>query len=238
MKLWKKLIVLVCLSSMLVGCNLSSQQDLINKVNSNQINKKIQESEVKSEASKSKLITQNKSENKKEEDRIMNVSYSRENVTSISHVTKSEMREIILNTTGAKSMVNLSDTFVEVEEKYGVNAFFMAGIVALESGFATSRRAVEDNNLTGYEVYSDNSEGKLFPSQKESILQTARHLSENYLKEGAPYYKGLSVDAIQVNYCPDEDVDKNWEGKVNELSCSFLDTYEKIFKSNVQVTKK
>lgn len=238
MKLWKKLIVLVCLSSMLVGCNLSSQQDLINKVNSNQINKKIQESEVKSEASKSKLITQNKSENKKEEDRIMNVSYSRENVTSISHVTKSEMREVILNTTGAKSMVNLSDTFVEVEEKYGVNAFFMAGIVALESGFATSRRAVEDNNLTGYEVYSDNSEGKLFPSQKESILQTARHLSENYLKEGAPYYKGLSVDAIQVNYCPDEDVDKNWEGKVNELSCSFLDTYEKIFKSNVQVTKK
>ncbi|GAA0712891.1 hypothetical protein GCM10008904_26570 [Paraclostridium ghonii] len=238
MKLWKKLIVLVCLSSMLVGCNLSSKQDLINKVNSNQINKKIQESEVKSEASKSKLITQNKSENKKEEDRIMNVIYSRENVTSISHVTKSEMREVILNTTGAKNMENLSDTFVEAEEKYGVNAFFMAGIVALESGFATSRRAVEDNNLTGYEVYSDNSEGKLFPSQKESILQTARHLSENYLKEGAPYYKGLSVDAIQVNYCPDEDVDKNWEGKVNELSCSFLDTYEKIFKSNVQVTKK
>ncbi|WP_371025357.1 glucosaminidase domain-containing protein [Paraclostridium ghonii] len=237
MKLWKKLIVLVCLSSMLIGCNLSSEQDLINKVNSNQINKKIQESEVKSEVSKSKLITQNKSENKKEEDRIMNVSYSRENVTSISHVKKSEMREVILNTTGAKSMVNLSDTFVEAEEKYGVNAFFMAGIVALESGFATSRRAVEDNNLTGYEVYSDNSEGKLFPSQKESILQTARHLSENYLKEGAQYYKGLSVDAIQVNYCPDEDVDKNWEGKVNELSCSFLDTYEKIFKSNNQVEK-
>ena len=26
----------------------------------------------------------------------------------------------------------------------------MAGIVALESGFATSRRAIEDNNLTGY----------------------------------------------------------------------------------------
>jgi beta-N-acetylglucosaminidase len=234
MKLWKKLIVLVCLSSMLLGCNLSSQEDLINKINSNQINKKIQESEV----SKTELITQKEIKKKEDEDRIMSVSYNRENVTSISHVTKSEMKEVLLNTTGAKSMLHLSDTFVEAEEKYGVNAFFMAGIVALESGFATSRRAVEDNNLTGYEVYSDDSEGKLFSSQQESILQTARHLSENYLKEGASYYKGLSVDSIQVNYCPDEDVDKNWEGKVNQLSSSFLNTYDKIFKRNIQVAKR
>lgn len=234
MKLWKKLIVLVCLSSMLLGCNLSSQEDLINKINSNQINKNIQENEV----SKTESITQKEIKKKKAEDRIMSVSYNRENVTSISHVTKSEMKEVLLNTTGAKSMLHLSDTFVEAEEKYGVNAFFMAGIVALESGFATSRRAVEDNNLTGYEVYSDDSEGKLFPSQQESILQTARHLSENYLKKGAPYYKGLSVDAVQVNYCPDEDVDKNWEGKVNQLSSSFLNTYDEMFKRNIQVIKR
>ena len=44
MKLWKKLIVLVCLSSMLIGCDLSSQQKLIKKENSNKINEKIQES--------------------------------------------------------------------------------------------------------------------------------------------------------------------------------------------------
>ena len=74
----------------------------------------------------------------------------------------------------------------------------MAGIVALESGFATSRRAIEDNNLTGYEVYSDSSEGRLFNSHDESVLHTARHLSKNYLKEDSMYYNGLSVDAIQI----------------------------------------
>ncbi|MEN2256932.1 glucosaminidase domain-containing protein [Paraclostridium benzoelyticum] len=238
MKLWKKLIVLVCLSSMLIGCDLSSQQKLIKKENSNKINEKIQESEVKSLVSKNEYKTKQENKIKDEEARILNVSYKRDNVTYISHISKSEMKEVLENTTGAKNMTHLSDTFVEAEEKYGVNAFFMAGIVALESGFATSRRAVEDNNLTGYEVYSDNSEGKLFPSQQESILQTARHLSENYLKEGAAYYKGLSVDAIQVSYCPDEEVDKNWEGKVNELSNSFLNTYNQLFKNNIQVLKK
>lgn len=58
------------------------------------------------------------------------------------------------DSTGSKIIASAS-AFVEAEKKYGVNAFFMAGIVALESGFATSRRAIEDNNLTGYEVYSD-----------------------------------------------------------------------------------
>ena len=119
---------------------------------------------------------------------------------------------------------------VEAEKKYGVNAFFMAGIVALESGFATSRRAIEDNNLTGYEVYSDSSEGRLFNSHDESVLHTARHLSKNYLKEDSMYYNGLSVDAIQIMYCPDEEEDKRWEEKVDYLASNFLKTYDNLFR--------
>lgn len=168
-----------------------------------------------------------------DEERILNVNYIRKNIKIPSGVSNEEMKSVLLNTLGAKTMVHLSDAFVEAENKYGVNAFFMAGVVALESGFATSRRAIEDNNLTGYEVYSDDSRGKLFKSQVESILQTAKHLKENYLTEGGVYYNGLSVDAVQIKYCPDEGKDKNWEGKVNELDNSFLNTYNSLYKTNI-----
>ena len=166
----------------------------------------------------------------KEKNRIQGISYLRENVTVISNITEEEMKEVLINTTGSKTMAHLANAFVKAEKEYGVNAFFMAGIVALESGFATSRRAVEDNNLTGYEVYSDSSEGRLFSSHDESILHTARHLSKNYLKEDGIYYNGLSVDAIQLMYCPDEGKDKRWEEKVDYLASNFLKTYDNLFR--------
>ena len=104
-----------------------------------------------------KLQTRIKNEEMIEINRVEGVTYLRENVTVISGITEDEMKEVLMNTTGSKTMAHLASAFVEAEKKYGVNAFFMAGIVALESGFATSRRAIEDNNLTGYEVYSDSS---------------------------------------------------------------------------------
>ena len=162
--------------------------------------------------------------------RVEGVTYLRENVTVISGITEDEMKEVLMNTTGSKTMAHLASAFVEAEKKYGVNAFFMAGIVALESGFATSRRAIEDNNLTGYEVYSDSSEGRLFNSHDEAVLHTARHLSKNYLKEDSMYYNGLSVDAIQIMYCPDEEEDKRWEEKVDYLASNFLKTYDNLFR--------
>ena len=103
-------------------------------------------------------------------------------------------------------------------------------VYKLKGGFATSRRAIEDNNLTGYEVYSDSSEGRLFNSHDESVLHTARHLSKNYLKEDSMYYNGLSVDAIQIMYCPDEEEDKRWEEKVDYLASNFLKTYDNLFR--------
>ena len=186
------------------------------------------------EIKKLKIEYEKQQARKKEElieaKRIEGVTYLRENVTVISGITEEEMKEVLLKTKGSKTMMHLANAFVDAEKKYGVNAFFMAGIVALESGFATSRRALEDNNLTGYEVYSDSSEGRLFSSHEESVLHTARHLSKNYLKEGAMYYNGLSVDAIQLMYCPDEEEDKKWEYKVDYLASNFLNTYDKLFR--------
>ncbi|MEG2786223.1 MAG: glucosaminidase domain-containing protein [Romboutsia sp.] len=237
MNLCKKIIVLVCLSSMLLGFNLSSKKEIPNNLDLNkidEINKQdiISKDKVKNE--QSQVVV----ELKAEKQRILKVAYCREDITVVTGINKEEMKQVLLSTKGAKTMVHLADAFVEAEKKYGINAFFMAGVVALESGFATSRRAVEDNNLTGYEVYKDNSEGKLFSTQIESILQTAKHLRKNYLTEGGVYYNGLSVDAIQIQYCPDEGLNKNWNGKVNELANSFFNTYNDLFKNNIEISQK
>lgn len=235
MNIYKKIIILICLSSMMLGFGLSSKNEISEKIKLENLDAKtkvesINKKVIKYEKDMKKLMDYNN-----EEERISNVNYIRKNITIPSGLSNEEMKSVLLNTAGAKTMVHLADAFVEAEKKYGINAFFMAGVVALESGFATSRRAVEDNNLTGYEVYSDDSEGKLFKSQVESILQTAKHLKENYLTEGSVYYNGLSVDAVQIKYCPDEGKGKNWEGKVNELANSFLNTYNDLYKVDVQI---
>lgn len=236
MNLKKHLMICICLLFMVFSFSILSKNLTISgeDLSSNNIENEIAKNE---EVEKLKIEYEELEARRREEDiveanRVQGVSYLRENVTVISEITEEEMKEVLINTTGSKTMVHLAGAFVECEKKYGVNAFFMAGIVALESGFATSRRAIEDNNLTGYEVYSDSSEGRLFSSHQESVLHTARHLSNNYLKEDAMYYKGLSVDAIQLNYCPDEGEDKRWEEKVDYLASNFLKTYDNLFRAD------
>lgn len=230
----KHFIICICLVFMIFSFSMLSKYFIISgenlSLNNNIDNEIVTDEEIKKLNIEYEKLQARKKEEMIEAKRIEGVTYLRENVTVISGITKEEMKEVLLNTTGSKTMVHLSEAFVEAEKKYGVNAFFMAGIVALESGFATSRRAVEDNNLTGYEVYSDSSEGRLFSSHEESVLHTAKHLSNNYLKEDAMYYNGLSVDAVQLMYCPDEKEDKRWEEKVDYLASNFLKTYENLFR--------
>ena len=235
MNLKKYIIIYMCLLTMIFSFNIVSKYSIVCGENLSLSiidDEKIRNEELENlKLEYEKLQVRMREEENIEKNRIKNVSYLRDNVTVISGITEEEMKAVLINTTGSKTMVHLADAFVEAEQKYGVNAFFIAGIVALESGFATSRRAIEDNNLTGYEVYSDSSEGRLFSSHHESVLHTAKHLSKNYLKEGAVYYNGLSVDAVQLMYCPDEGKDKRWEEKIDYLANNFLNTYDNIFRS-------
>ncbi|MGX4599830.1 glucosaminidase domain-containing protein [Faecalimicrobium sp. JNUCC 81] len=247
MRLSKRVVSLICLSSMMLSFNSSSVsniEDNFNLSSMSVINKKVntvvksikyensdsEKLKEQSKLEKERKIKQKDLELKKiEKLRKENITYLRENITAISGITEQELKSVLLTYNGASTMAHLSKALVDAENKYGVNAFAMAAIVALESGFATSRRAVEDNNLTGYEVYSDNSEGRLFNSQYDSIIQTAKHLSKNYLTKGAVYYNGVSVDSVQINYCPDEGKGKNWNGKVDSLANDFLKTYKKLY---------
>lgn len=221
----KKIIALI-----LASAQILSVSNNISKTNKDAILAEEQNKKIK--AYKLEILEHYATEHEKEVNRINSVTYKRYDVTVLSDISYEEMESVLKNYKGAETMSHLSNSFVDAEN-YGVNAFFIAGIAALESSFATSRRAIEDNNLTGFEVYNDDSEGRLFDTQHDSIIYTAKLLSNQYLNKNGNYYNGFSVDAIQKNYCPeDSDIPKNWEDKVDKIASGLLDTYNRLYREN------
>ena len=130
----------------------------------------------------------------------------RKNVNSISNITVDDAKKMLSGT----QLYPEAEAFVKAERIHHVNAVFLMGIAAHESAWGTSRRAREDNNLTGYGVYSDSAKGINKPSKEEGLLATAETLHERYLTPGGSYYEGTSVADVNKHYC----VGNEWAGAV------------------------
>lgn len=122
-------------------------------------------------------------------------------VSSISNITVSDAKEMLSGT----QLYQDATSFVKAERIYHVNAVFLMGIAAHESAWGTSRRAKEDNNLTGYGVYSNDAKGINKASREEGLLATANTLHERYLSKGGSYYEGTSAADINKHYCTDNE---------------------------------
>ena len=122
-------------------------------------------------------------------------------VSSISNITVSNAKEMLSGT----QLYQDATSFVKAERIYHVNAVFLMGIAAHESAWGTSRRAKEDNNLTGYGVYSNDAKGINKASREEGLLATANTLHERYLSKGGSYYEGTSAADINKHYCTDNE---------------------------------
>lgn len=118
-------------------------------------------------------------------------------VTKPSNLTTEEMKVALADT----GLEHLSETFINCEATYGVNAVFLAAIAAHESAWGTSRRAIEDHNFTGYGVFSPSAEGINADKDEDNIIHTAEKLSENYLSEDGKYYNGKRVYDVHKRYC-------------------------------------
>lgn len=89
----------------------------------------------------------------------------------------------------------LAKTFLEAEEKSGINACFLAAVSALESGWG--RYQFRENNIFGF--------GRMtFESEEECILHVAEYLRKNYLNEDGKYYRGGTIADIGKIWCPDD----------------------------------
>lgn len=138
------------------------------------------------------------------------VKYDFYNITTPSAATPNQLKYALYGT----DLYDYADVFVEAEKLYGINSIFMIGLVANESAWLTSDRTLRQNNVTGYAVYSNSSEGATFKSIDDSILKTAKLLSTDYVSPSSKHYNGLSVKDINIMYSGD----KNWYKTINSIS--------------------
>ena len=104
----------------------------------------------------------------------------------------------------SKNLLPLAEDFVIAEQKYGVNAVFLAAVAALESGWGKS--CFMENNIFGWS-------GKSFESKAECIDFVASKIAEHYLSENGKYYHGKTVPGVNVCYNGND----FWEEKVAEI---------------------
>lgn len=113
------------------------------------------------------------------------------------------------------AMDGLGRSFVEAEQKYGVNALFLTSLAIHESAYGTSKIAKDKNNLFGFAAYdgSPYSSARTFTTKEQGIDHVASYLSENYLTEGAKYYGGATVDGVGKRYA----TDPNWANAIRQI---------------------
>lgn len=115
-------------------------------------------------------------------------------------VSKEEFREIIFNMEYdyTEFFKRNADLIYDTSQKYQINELFFCGIIALESGWGSSEKAIANNNYT-----SQMKQGKLiyFSSEAECIIATAESLRNNYLNEDGKYYNGTTINAVNERYC-------------------------------------
>ena len=90
-----------------------------------------------------------------------------------------------------KDLVDLAEDFVAAEERYGVNAVFLASLAAFESGWG--RHCFRENNIFGWGR-------KSFETKSECIDFVASKIAQHYLSEDGKYYHGMNLYGVNRSY--------------------------------------
>lgn len=122
-----------------------------------------------------------------------------------------------------KIFENNAEYFYYIEKQYNINGIFVAAVGIHESGWGTSKIAMQKNNLFGYGAYDSNPYNGAynFSNYSESIDLLARVFVKYYLnpagtsiyggeKAVGSYYNGATVKGINTKYASD----KNWANAV------------------------
>lgn len=94
--------------------------------------------------------------------------------------------------TGKSILTGKGRKFIELEQKYGISARFMAGIATQESGAGTSNRARTKNDSFGMTGYK----GRSWSSPEANIECAFSLIDRLYIKQGRK-----SIESIGKKYC-------------------------------------
>lgn len=185
------------------------------------------------EAEKQRILEEQKrieQERIAEENRKQNVSVDLDNVLHVSNINTEELIAVFDYYEYAHNMKELAWIFVQAEQVYGLNAFILAGIASWESTYNTSCRAVNNNNVLGWGVYSDISIGINASSKYENIMNAAKFLKEEYLTPSGIYFNGYTTWGLNQNYCLDANGEPNdeWRIGINSIAKNYEWAYKNI----------
>lgn len=104
-----------------------------------------------------------------------------------------------------KIIENNAQYFYYAEQQYGINGMFLAAVAIHESGWATSKIAIEKNNLFGYGAYDSSpyESAWSFENYSECIDLLARVFTKYYLSEGGKFYNGTTLTSVNTRYATD-----------------------------------
>lgn len=139
-------------------------------------------------------------------------------VTIPSNVSADKIESALVGT----ELAGFGNVYIEAEKIYGINAIHLLSITIWESGWGESRLAKLKNNVSGFMAYDHDPYGsaKSYECKSESILDTAKLLSESYVLRGR-----TSLKTIGDIYA----TDGNWAYGVDAVSKTVLGRIEKNF---------
>jgi hypothetical protein len=118
-------------------------------------------------------------------------------VVSDSGLTELHIVEILKGT--ALEGQALEKTILEIEKKYGINAYFTIAIMKLESGNGKSRLARSKNNLFGLNAIDGDqyNQALKFDTKGDSVRKFGQLIAKNYVEKGY-----ATVEKVAGKYCP------------------------------------
>lgn len=107
----------------------------------------------------------------------------------------------------------LAHYFIQAQEKYGIDAVFLAAVSAEESGWG--RYQFRDNNIFGFENCD-------YDSLEACVDGAASWLYTEYLTPGGRYYEGVGVADINKHYNGRD----TWEEHVTDIMGQIVERIE------------
>lgn len=130
-------------------------------------------------------------------------------VKSDSGLTAEHIAEIFEGTPLADH--DLEEAILEIEDEYGINAYFTIAVMKLESGNGSSRLAKKKNNLFGLNAIDGDAFNRAFSfeSKGDSVRKFGQLIAEKYVDKGY-----ITVEKVARKYCP---ANPKWPGLVKSI---------------------
>ncbi|ASV68243.1 hypothetical protein CKF48_13460 [Cytobacillus kochii] len=134
---------------------------------------------------------------------------------------------------GDSKLKDYAQEFINVQNKYGVNATYLVAHTILETGWGKQSNLFDyKNNLYGYGAYDvcPFTCGYYFDSVEDSISNVAYQVKSDYLTPNGKWYNGPDLIGMNVKYA----TDKDWQNKIARLM-EDLQPYDAKYYSSTNV---